>query len=180
MPPMFIFPRKKKKQEFELGLSPGWSETQSSGWMTTELFIVWFEKFIDFSKATKESPVLLILDGHSTHTKNLQLIDMARENGVVLLCLPPHTSHRLQPLDVTFFKLLSLYYGDELRKWLRCNPAKVLILFQVSSIFGAAFLHAATMPNAINGFKKTGIWPPDPNVFSDADYLPAATTDIVG
>ncbi|KAJ8889198.1 hypothetical protein PR048_008695, partial [Dryococelus australis] len=35
------------------------------------------------------------------------------------------------------------------------------------------------MTNAINGFDKTGIWPPHPNVFfSTADYLPAATTGI--
>lgn len=179
MPPMLIFPRMKKKQEFELGLPPGgWAEVHSSGWMTTELYLVWFTKFIEFSRATKESPVLLIVDGHSTHTKNLQLLDKARDNGVVLLCLPPHTSHKLQPLDVTFFKPLSLYYGEEIRKWLRCHPGKVVTLFQVSSIFGAAFLRAATMPTAINGFKKTGIWPSDLNVFSDADYLPSATTDI--
>lgn len=34
------------------------------------------------------------------------------------------------------------------------------------------------MTTAINGFRKTGIWPPDLNVFSDADFLPSATTDI--
>lgn len=179
MPPMLIFPRMKKKQEFELGLPPGgWSDVHSSGWMTTELFLVWFTKFIEFSKATKESPVLLIVDGHSTHTKNLKLLEMARDNGVVLLCLPPHTSHKLQPLDVTFFKPLSLYYGEEVRKWLRSHPGKVVTLFQISTIFGGAFLHAATMSTAINGFKKTGIWPSDLNVFAEADYLPSATTDI--
>lgn len=179
MPPMLIFPRMKKKQEFELGLPPGgWCEVHPSGWMNADLFLVWFRKFIEFSKATKESPVLLILDGHSTHTKNLQLLETARDNGVVLLCLPPHTSHKLQPLDVSFFKPLSLYYAEELRKWLRSNPGKVVTLFQISTIFGAAFVHAATMSTAMNGFKKTGIWPPDLNVFEDADYLPAATTDI--
>ena len=179
MPPMLIFPRVKKRQEFELGLPPGaWCEVHPSGWMTTELFNVWFKEFIKFSKATKESPVLLIVDGHSTHTKNLKLLDIARDNGVVILCLPPHCSHRLQPLDVTFFKPLSLYYSEEVRKWLRSHPGKVLTLFQISTIFGAAFLHAATMSTAINGFRKTGIWPPDLNVFSDADFLPSATTDI--
>ncbi|KAG8233291.1 hypothetical protein J437_LFUL012226 [Ladona fulva] len=118
MPPMLIFPRMKKKQVFELGLLPGgWCEVHPSGWMITDLFLVWFSKFIEFSKVTKESPVLLIVDGHSTHTKNLKLLGMARENGA------------LQPLDVTFFKPLSLCYGEEVRKWLRSHPGKVVTLF---------------------------------------------------
>lgn len=179
MPPMVIFPRKKKQQGFEIGLPPGaWSEVHETGWMTAELFLLWFGRFVDFSQASKQSPVLLIFDGHSTHTKNIKLIDMARDNGVILLCLPPHTSHRLQPLDVAFMKPLSLHYGEELRKWLRSNPGKVVTLWQVSSIFGAAFVQSANMKTAINGFKATGIWPPDPNVFSEEDFLPAATTEI--
>lgn len=179
MPPMLIYPRKRKQQEFELGLPPGgWAEVSDSGWITSELFLAWLHKFIHFSKASKESPVLLIFDGHTTHAKSLELIDLARANGVVLLCLPPHTSHKLQPLDVTFFKPLSVYYGDELRKWLRCNPGKVVTLWQVSTIFGSAFIQAATMKTALKGFEKTGIWPPNKNIFSESDFLPADTTDI--
>ena len=64
------------------------------------------------SGASKNNPVLLILDGHSTHNKNLELIDLARENGFVLLCLPLHCSHRMQPLDVSFMKQLSTYYDQ--------------------------------------------------------------------
>ena len=66
------------------------------------LFTTWFKHFIRSSGASKINPVLLILDGHSTHTKNIELIDLSRENGVVLLCLPPHCSHIMQPLDVSY------------------------------------------------------------------------------
>ena len=179
MPPMLVFPRKKMQKEFELGLPPGsWAEVHSTGWMTAELFLVWFKKFVVFSKASKDFPVLLILDGHSTHTKNLEVIDYARDNGVSLLCLPPHCSHKLQPLDVSFMKPLSLHYADELRKWLRCNPGKFVTLFQISTLFGSAFIESASMNTAIKGFKATGIWPPNPAIFSDSDFLPADTTDI--
>lgn len=89
MPPMLIFPRKKKQKEFELGLPPGgWAEVHSTGWMTAESFLVWFRKFVEFSKASKDFPVLLILDGHSTHTKNLEVIDYARR--VVFRCYVYH------------------------------------------------------------------------------------------
>lgn len=90
MPPMLVFPRKKKQIEFDLGLPPGsWAEVHSTGWMTAQLFLVWLKRFVTFSKASKDFPVLLILDGHSTHTKSLETIDYARENGVSLLCLLP-------------------------------------------------------------------------------------------
>lgn len=179
MPPMLIFPRKKKQQSFEIGLPPGsMVEVSDSGWITTEVFIKWFKSFGKFSKASKENPVLLILDGHATHTKNIDVILYARENGIILLCFPPHTSHKLQPLDVSFMKPLSNYYENEVRTWLRCNPSKVVTIMQISTLFGNAFVNAATMKTAISGFRATGIWPPNENIFSDADFLPAATTDI--
>lgn len=86
VPPMLIFPRKRNQPHFSTGLPPGsWVECHETGWITSELFLKWFMKFIEFSKATKEDPVLLLFDGHSSHTKNLPVIDAARENGVILL-----------------------------------------------------------------------------------------------
>lgn len=34
------------------------------------------------------------------------------------------------------------------------------------------------MSTADSGFRKTGIWPVDKNVFDDSDFLPSSTTDI--
>lgn len=54
MPPMLIFPRRKKQKEFEVGLpAGGWAEVHESGWMTAEIFEQWFSKFIKFSNAKK-------------------------------------------------------------------------------------------------------------------------------
>lgn len=179
VPPMLIFPRKRMQQEFQTGLPPGaTAEVHETGWINKELFIKWFQKFLACTGASKAKPVLLIFDGHKTHTKNLDLIDLARENGVTLICLPPHCSHRLQPLDVSYMKPLSKYYEDEVRKWLRTNPGKVVTLHQIASLFGFAYIQSATMSNALNGFRKCGIWPLDSNVFSEVDFLPSATTDI--
>ena len=56
----------------------------------------YLKHFVAHTKCSKGSPVLLILDGHKTHTKSVASIDYAHDNGVVLLSLPPHTSHKLQ------------------------------------------------------------------------------------
>lgn len=95
-----------------------------------------------------------------------------------MICFPPHCSHRLQPLDVSFMKPLSLHYDEETRKWLRTNPGKVVTLFEISKLFAQAFLSSANMKTALNGFEKTGIWPVNPNIFTDIDFLPSMTTDI--
>lgn len=121
--------------------------------------------------------VLLLLDGH---TKSLELIDKARDAGVILLCFPPHCTHRLQPLDVAFMKPLSLYYSDEVKKLLRehAKDHRVVTQFQIASLFGKAYLKASTMTTAISGFRATGIWPVDPKIFKEHDFLASAATDI--
>ena len=106
----------------------------------------------------KNNPVLFILDGHPL-TQNLELRDLARENGIVLRCLPPHCSHRMQPLDVSFMKPLSTYYDQELEKWLRNNPGRIVTTFQITELFGHAYVKAATSQTAANGFRKTGTFP---------------------
>jgi len=49
---------------------------------------------------------------------------------------------------------------------------------QIASFFGGANLVAANMRTTVSGFRRTGIWPLDGNVFLEVDILPAATTDI--
>jgi len=80
-----------------------------SGWMQLVIFTFWFEHFLSFVKPTEKDPALLILDGHMTHTRNLQFIEMARENYVTVLCLHPLCSHKLQPLDVSFMFPLNTF-----------------------------------------------------------------------
>ncbi|XP_071052321.1 uncharacterized protein [Onthophagus taurus] len=179
MPPMLVYPRQRMKPELLNNCSPGmWAECHVSGWMQKDIFEKWFDKFIVFSQATKEKPVLLLLDGHSTHIQSLTIIDKARANGVVILCFPPHCTDRLQPLDVSFMKPLSTYYDQELTNWLRSNPGKVVTMFQIAEILGKAFLRAATMLTAINGFKKNEICSYEPNIFPDSVFEASITTDI--
>ena len=71
-------------------------------------YLLWH--FIDFVKPTKEETVVLILDSHVTHTKNLAATDMAQEAGVVMVSLPPHTTHRFQPLDGPFSDRLEMVH----------------------------------------------------------------------
>lgn len=75
-------------------------KSSESSWISSELFIDWFAFFLKSIPPTR--PVLVVQDGHSSHVL-IELIEIACENEVGLLCLPAHTSHILQPLDFGFF-----------------------------------------------------------------------------
>ena len=172
MPPLLIFPLVRRNSEYLNGACPGaWAEFNSSGWMNGDVFAKWMKKFISFSRASKDKPVLLILDGHNSHTKNIEVIDMAMDNGVVMLSLPPHTTHRMQPLDLAFMKPLSTYMTSELKKCIRKQEGKPVIMKQLFELFSNAFLKAATVKTAVDSFKKPGLYPFNRNVFKDEDFL---------
>lgn len=65
-----------------------------SSWINENLFVDWLHHFISFAKPTKEKPILLILDNHESHV-SLDCYLLCRQNGIILLSLPPHTSHRM-------------------------------------------------------------------------------------
>lgn len=170
MPPMMVYPRKRMDPQLLLNSALGaCGVCNDSGWMTTDLFLGWFKKFIEFSGATVERPVLLLLDEHSTHTQNIELISEARAHGVIILCFSLHTTHRLQVFDVAYMRPLSTYYDQQITAWLRSNPGMVVTIRQMAEIFGKAFIQAST---------KCGIWPYDPTVFCEIDFAASLMTDI--
>ncbi|GBM76068.1 hypothetical protein AVEN_167488-1 [Araneus ventricosus] len=178
LPPMFVFPRKKENPLLMDDAPPGsFAVYHESGWIKKETFLVWFKKFIEHSNPGPKKPVLLIIDGHNSHTKSLELVNLARENNVVLLCFPPHTTHRLQPLDVSFMAPLSTFYEQETRKWLINHPGRCVTIYQVGKLFKAAFSRAATVQTAVKGFEKTGIYPFNRDVFPEYLFAPSETTE---
>lgn len=71
---------------------------EDTGWIQSHLFIFWLRIFIDGSHPSKNDPVYLLLDGHATHLKSVEVIDIAH--------------------DVEFKKPVSSYNSNEVRNWL--------------------------------------------------------------
>ena len=72
--------------------------------MEKENFMSWMKKmFIPRVKPYLASgPVILFFDGHHSHL-SVELIATCKANNIWLYCLPPNTTHVLQPLDVGVF-----------------------------------------------------------------------------
>ena len=69
VPPLFVWPRVRMKPELMNGAPSGAiSACHKSGWMQLSIFSTWFGHFIKVAGASQDNKVLLILDGHSTHT----------------------------------------------------------------------------------------------------------------
>lgn len=172
IPPMIIFKRQRMHPALRNGCLPGSIiEISESGYINTDLFVKWLNHFIQFVKPNIREKYLLLLDGHTTHSKNLEAISLARDNGIILLQLPGHTTHRLQPLDVGVFKSMESNYSQVMTTWLRTNAGQKITQFEVTALLSEAYTKSATISNAVSGFKATGIWPVNRLIFTDADFI---------
>lgn len=161
VPPMVIFEGKRLNPEWTKGEVPctlyGMSD---KGWTDMELFSYWL-KDLFIPSIPPARPVLLLLDGHSSHYEP-ESIRYAATQGVVVLCLPPHTTHVSQPLDVSFFKPLKTYWSEVCHRYMQDNPGRVVTKYQFSSLFSTAWYKAARPANIVAGFRKVGVYPYDP------------------
>ena len=161
IPPMVIFEGKRLNPEWTKGEVPntlyGMSE---KGWTDMELFHYWMTNLF-IPNIPPARPVLLLLDGHSSHYEP-DTIRIAQNEGIVVLCLPPHTTHVSQPLDVSFFRPLKAYWSDACHKYMQDNPGRVVTKYQFSALFSQAWYKAIKPDNIISGFQKAGICPFNP------------------
>lgn len=90
-----------------------------NGWTDERIAMHYLERnFGENSLSTSkvgEEFRLLIFDGHNSHV-NMHFLNYCISHRIIPLCLPPHTMHRLQPLDVSLFSPYKKYYSQELQK----------------------------------------------------------------
>ncbi len=82
-----------------------------NGWTTDEIGLPWVEQVFD--RHTKQKARqgrdyrLLILDAHGSHV-NMKFLEYCHTHRILVAVLPPHSTHRLQPLDVSFWAVKSV------------------------------------------------------------------------
>lgn len=201
LPPMIIFEKCFPSGHYsQFGPDDCLYAKSPNGYMDGELFKKWFTE-IFLPQTAHLRPALLMLDGHGSHL-TIDLIDLAREHNVILYCLPPHTTHLLQPLDVAVFKALKSYFAKI------CGQVKLATLgtpkvinvnrTNFTAIFREAFERTMCMLTIKNGFRKCGVHPLSAQsidwskVFDDSaietpagtqhsdDQLPSAETQTSG
>nr|CAH7731547.1 unnamed protein product [Callosobruchus chinensis] len=157
-PPMLIYPRKRMSPALQRNGSIGALYACSKkGWINSELFVEWLKHFEKNVNPTETNPVLLILDNHSSHI-SLEAHRLCRSKFIHMVSLPPHTSD-LQPLDLTFLLTNTAY--------------EKILEYELAELLNKAFLKVATMEKSIFGLRTAGIYPLNPDRFTEDDFAAA-------
>ena len=180
VPPMVIYDRAVLRQDLTEGEVPStiYGLTHN-GWSNSEMFDTWFNnQFLHFAPAAR--PILLLMDGHSSHF-NPTTVRKAVEENIILFCLPPHTTHVAQPLDRSVFAVLKQCWREECQDYITRNPGRVVSKFQFSTLFSASWYRAMTVKNILAGFKVTGVYPFNPKavIINSSDESPESSAGSI-
>lgn len=172
IPPIFVFPRVNYKSHFLLGSPEGSLGLASrTGWINGDLFLEVLKHIQKHMNSTTERPILLLCDNHESHI-SIEAINYSRENGIVYLSFPPHTSHKLQPLDVAVFGPFKCKLKVAFNDWHINHPGKALSIYEIPPLAKLAYFESFTVKNITSAFTKPGIWPFNKLAFSDDDFAP--------
>jgi hypothetical protein len=165
LPSYIIF---KAKKNVRLGwfdeLPDDWRiNISENGWTTDQIGLEWLKThFIPhINGRTLGTYSMLILDGHGSHL-TAEFDRTCTENKIIPICMPAHSSHLLQPLDVGCFAVLKRHYGQQVEQRMRLG------FNHIDKIdFLTAFPQARTVAYKAqtirNSFAATGLVPFNPD-----------------
>ena len=164
IPPLIILKGKEQQATWyqESTLPKEWRiATSPNGWTTDIIGLRWLkEVFEPYSKQhSTGAKRLLILDGHSSHL-TADFDTFCKEKAIICLCMPPHTSHLLQPLDVGVFGPLKNAYGKLVEEMMVARNNHI-DKQDFLSLYPTARERVFTRENIYGGFAGAGLKPLD-------------------
>ncbi|XP_044715054.1 DDE superfamily endonuclease domain-containing protein [Hirsutella rhossiliensis] len=140
LPPLVIFKGKSVQQQ--------WFPEDLSTFMARKVFI---------PRTQPPDPSerrLLVLDGHGSH-ETVDFMYLCYQHQIHLLFLPPHTSHVLQPLDLSVFSALKHYYRKQVGFLSLLTDSSPVGKQNFLSCYQKAREQALTVSNIKGGWKAT-------------------------
>ena len=164
IPPLLIFKAKYTNTAWiPANTPPNWRfSTSTSGWTSNSHAYEWLTAhFEPYTRPTDPNlRRLLILDGHGSHITASFIAGCINYN-IDLLVLPPHTSHILQPLDISLFAPLKRALAIETDTTSRIDSGRISRVEWTESYIRArekAFIST----NILSGWRATGLYPLSP------------------
>ncbi len=175
-----------------LNMYPSWAKggpkgavysVSKSGWIDGFTFSrCFFDLFLPVLKRIPGKKVLLS-DNLATHF-NLDVINACKENNIDFVCMPPNSTHLLQPLDVGCFSSLKSHWRDVLTMYKAKQPNQAGITKNDFPALLNKVMEKADLGRHLpNAFRKCGLVPvdvdaaaariPDRNMEVDSDAMRA-------
>ena len=180
VPPLIIHKGQRVQDTWRLK-APGNMKLAATerGYITKSKFHEYGLHFMKFLKAhgLADKTNLLIIDGHKSHLYNLPFYEAMRANNIEIITIPPHTSHILQALDSVPFAQFKKSWESNLRKYNTNHSGRVLNKVNFWDVFVPAWNSSIIPKHIIVGFKKTGIYPHNPQVIPTESLAPSLVTD---
>ncbi|KIJ96205.1 hypothetical protein K443DRAFT_67055, partial [Laccaria amethystina LaAM-08-1] len=150
---------------------------QQKGWTDGEIGASWMKLFENATRVKANGEYrLLVVDGHNSHYTVAFLL-LAHLHMVIVICYVAHGTHIYQGLDVVVFAVLKHYLGVERDALLR-TTGTAIDKGNFLQIISKAYVTALTPELIKTAFRKTGIWPFNPNVITADMLAPSKETSI--
>jgi hypothetical protein len=161
--PLVIWPASTHRSNWTTHPTPGWHFGFSeNGYNDSKINLEWLTRVFD--PQTREiangKPRVLISDGFATH-ETLEVLEFCFANNIILCRLPSHTSHKLQPCDVSVFGPLKTAYRDQVER-LNRGGVDTIGKEHFTYLYQPARDRAITKRNILAGWAAAGLFPFNP------------------
>jgi polyhydroxyalkanoate synthesis regulator phasin len=141
-----------------------------NGWTNSDIAMEYLERHFGPGSVSERKAAgavrVLCFDGHTSHV-NGRFLQYCVDHRIIPICLPPHTTHKLQPLDVGIFSPYKNYYSEELKRRFDRHERSVTKQ-NFHKVLLSARPRAFREENIKSAFRKTGLFPADPSdIISD-------------
>ncbi|RHY25875.1 hypothetical protein DYB32_008720 [Aphanomyces invadans] len=161
IPPLFVLPGDRVSTSVCDNLSiPGAAVTTSmKGWTNSFICRKWLTMLSDAVPSSVARPILLIVDGCSSHYSDY-IVEECKRLQILLQFLPANSTHLFQPLDVSVFRpfkaAIRAQIADGMWKDIGSNITKQKAI----SVACEVWANATKATTITNGFAATGLCPP--------------------
>lgn len=177
MKPLFIYQLKQLPTYFDDLVKTGkiMVSGQKKGWINDVSFQEYMMEFVkwvgEYRKTLglpSDAKFVLFGDSHQTR-KDADLMLHLKNNNIIFVTFPSHTTHILQPLDVGVFGVFKQLLRKQKRrlatvefKWKGTEPSEAGKARVIDTLAAIEALHQASTPLTINNaFRRTGLVPFD-------------------
>lgn len=147
-----------------------------SGFVTNKITLNYMRDFIipdiradkgNHKGYTKDDLVIFLQDNHSSHLTE-GVLDLLKAENIEPVFLPPHSTHLLQPLDLSCFQTFKKWVGKDLAAWthhvhFNYGSTSKIRFHDIRHLLCDALRKAMDASQVQKGYRDAGLWPFNPD-----------------